>query len=87
MKKETNTKEIVRVKNLSVHFTRSNKLFKAVDSVSFDVKQGEVFGLIGESGSGKTTVAKTLIGLYDQSSGSIKIDNMIVPLKVSKINY
>jgi oligopeptide transport system ATP-binding protein len=87
MKKETNTKEIVRVENLSVHFTRSNKLFKAVDSVSFDVKQGEVFGLIGESGSGKTTVAKTLIGLYDQSSGSIKIDNMIVPLKVSKINY
>ncbi len=44
---------------------------KAVDDVSFDIKKGEVFGLVGESGCGKTTTGRSIIKLYDITSGSI----------------
>ena len=44
---------------------------KAVDNVSFDVKKGEVFGLVGESGCGKTTTGRSIIKIYDITSGSI----------------
>jgi len=43
----------------------------AVDNVSFDIKKGEVFGLVGESGCGKTTTGRSIIKLYDITSGSI----------------
>ncbi len=44
---------------------------KAVDDVSFEVRKGEVFGLVGESGCGKTTTGRSIIKLYDITSGSI----------------
>ncbi|MGX8692866.1 MAG: ATP-binding cassette domain-containing protein [Clostridia bacterium] len=44
---------------------------KAVDNVSFDIKKGEVFGLVGESGCGKTTTGRSIIKIYDITSGSI----------------
>ncbi len=44
---------------------------KAVDDVSFDIKKGEVFGLVGESGCGKTTTGRSIIKIYDITSGSI----------------
>ena len=44
---------------------------KAVDDVSFEVKKGEVFGLVGESGCGKTTTGRSIIKIYDITSGSI----------------
>ena len=44
---------------------------KAVDDVSFDVKRGEVFGLVGESGCGKTTTGRSIIRLYDITGGSV----------------
>lgn len=47
------------------------KELKAVDDVSFDIKKGEVFGLVGESGCGKTTTGRSIIRLYDISSGNI----------------
>ncbi len=50
---------------------RKAAVFKAVKGVSFDVRRGEIFGLVGESGCGKTTVANTIAGLVTQSSGSI----------------
>jgi len=55
----------------SAFFKKNQKMFTAVDNVSFDVKQGEVFGLVGESGSGKSTVARMISGLYTPASGSI----------------
>ena len=58
---------LLRVENLSQHFGE----LKAVDNVSFDIKKGEVFGLVGESGCGKTTTGRSIIKLYNITSGSI----------------
>ena len=44
---------------------------KAVDDVSFEVKKGEVFGLVGESGCGKTTTGRSIIKLYDITGGKV----------------
>jgi peptide/nickel transport system ATP-binding protein len=51
---------------------------KAIDGVSFDVAKGEVLALVGESGCGKTTIAKTLLGLEEQTAGSILFDGQRV---------
>lgn len=58
---------LLRVEHLCQYF-QSNK---AVDDVSFEIKKGEVFGLVGESGCGKTTTGRSIIKLYDITSGSI----------------
>jgi oligopeptide/dipeptide ABC transporter ATP-binding protein len=58
----------------------------AVDGVSFDVRRGEAFGLVGESGCGKTTVAQTIIRLYQPDSGRIFFDGTdLAPLKASDL--
>ena len=66
---------ILEVKNLSMHFSSGSRgkkmLVKAVDDVSFNVREAETFGLVGESGCGKTTTGRTLIRLYDPTSGSV----------------
>ena len=58
---------LLHVENLCQYFGQ----LKAVDNVSFDIKKGEVFGLVGESGCGKTTTGRTIIKLYDPTSGSV----------------
>lgn len=67
---------ILRVKNVKTHFKSgvgANKLVvKAVDGVSFDVFRGEIFGLVGESGCGKTTLGRTIIRLYEPTDGSVE---------------
>ena len=62
-----NKEVLLRVENLCQHFGP----VKAVDNVSFDIKKGEVFGLVGESGCGKTTTGRSIIKIYDITSGSI----------------
>lgn len=62
-----NGETLLRVEHLCQYF-KSNK---AVDDVSFDIKKGEVFGLVGESGCGKTTTGRSIIKLYDITSGNI----------------
>lgn len=58
---------LLRVEHLCQYFGPN----KAVDDVSFDIKKGEVFGLVGESGCGKTTTGRSIIKIYDITSGSI----------------
>lgn len=53
--------------------------FKALDDVSFEVKKGEFFGIIGRNGSGKSTLLKVLAGIYQADKGKVKIDGMISP--------
>lgn len=66
---------ILSVRHLKKFFTLGNGIhkekLKAVHDISFDVKKGEVFGLVGESGCGKTTTGRTLMRLYDLTSGSV----------------
>ena len=55
---------LLKVRNVKKYFNTPSGIVKAIDDVSFDVKQGEIIGLIGESGSGKTTVGRCFIRLY-----------------------
>ena len=50
------------------------QLLRAVDQISFSIRRGETLALVGESGCGKSTVARMLVGLYTPNSGSISFD-------------
>lgn len=60
---------VVEVKNLS----KSYKNLKAVDNVSFNVKKGEILGLLGPNGSGKSTTINSILSLIKIDSGEIKL--------------
>ena len=64
-------KEILVVNNLNKTFRSGKTELQAVKNVSFSINQGECLGLIGESGSGKSTVANLVSGLLSPSSGSV----------------
>ena len=64
---ENNREVLLKVENLCQYFGPT----KAVDDVSFEIYKGEVFGLVGESGCGKTTTGRSIIKIYDITSGSI----------------
>ena len=64
---------LVEVKGLKKYFPikGSKNMVKAVDDVSFAIEKGKTFGLVGESGCGKSTVARTVIGLYRMTAGDV----------------
>lgn len=65
---------------------QKSQFVKAVDEVSFSIKKGQTFGLVGESGCGKSTIGKVIIRLEDATSGSIIIDGEdITHLKGKKL--
>ncbi len=88
MPERTETVPALRATNLARHFDVSrpflNRLFegaprqiiKAVDDVSFAIEKGETFSLVGESGCGKSTVARVVVGLYQPTRGSIAFDGV-----------
>ena len=72
--------KMIEVKNLKKYFNvGKNKVLKAVDDVSFYIEKGETLGLVGESGCGKTTCGRTVIGLYEKTDGEIILNGK--PLK------
>ncbi|MDO5716236.1 MAG: ATP-binding cassette domain-containing protein [Tissierellia bacterium] len=63
---------LVKVEHLSKHFKVGRKLtLKAVDNVSFNIYKGETFGVVGESGCGKTTCGRTVLGMYEATKGRV----------------
>jgi peptide/nickel transport system ATP-binding protein len=67
-----NQQAFLQVKNLKKHFhLGKDEILKAVDGVSFQINKGETFGIVGESGCGKSTAGRTIIGLYDQTDGEV----------------
>ena len=67
-----NEEVLLKVENLCQYFKMGPTMeLKAVDNVSFEVHKGEVFGLVGESGCGKTTTGRSVIKLYNITSGNV----------------
>lgn len=67
-------KVLLSVQHLEQFFKMGNKKLKAVNDINFDIYKGEVFGLVGESGCGKTTTGRSIIRLYDITGGSVYFD-------------
>jgi peptide/nickel transport system ATP-binding protein len=75
---------LLSVADLSVEYGagflagRGARGFRAVDGVSFDIREGEIFGLVGESGCGKTTIANVVAGLRRPTGGTIRFDGKVI---------
>ena len=65
------SKHLLEVRHLKKYFRTGKNMLKAVDDVSFFIKKGETVGVVGESGCGKTTCGRTILGLYDKTDGEV----------------
>ncbi|MGL4950321.1 MAG: ATP-binding cassette domain-containing protein [Mycoplasma sp.] len=74
----TGPRKILTVDKLNKFFVKSGKIVKVLDDINFDVYENDFFGIIGESGSGKSTTGKCVIRLYPTSSGTITFDDQII---------
>ncbi|WP_143287237.1 ABC transporter ATP-binding protein [Caloramator quimbayensis] len=90
---EKKSQFLIEIKNLKKYFPVKKGIFKtsssyvkAVDDVSFEIKKGETLGLVGESGCGKTTCGRTILKLYEPTSGKIIYDGKdITKLSVNQM--
>jgi len=86
-----NPKPLVEVREMRKYFSVTQGLIferqvgsiKAVDGISFDIFPGETFGMVGESGCGKTTAGRAILGLYPITSGNVRISG----IEVERMNH
>ena len=67
---------LLAVEDLAVYFRTGEVVVRAVDGVSFDLRRGETLGLVGESGCGKSTTARAIVGLVPVTAGSVRFDDV-----------
>lgn len=82
---------LLEARNVKKHFSVAGTLFKkesstvrAVDDISVCIKDGQTMGIVGESGCGKTTFARCVVGLEEPTEGSIKLEDELLPSTVKK---
>jgi oligopeptide transport system ATP-binding protein len=66
-----NGRALLQVRELKKHFRVGKESLKAVDGISLEIEKGETFGLVGESGCGKSTAGRVLVRLYEPSGGEV----------------
>jgi ABC-2 type transport system ATP-binding protein len=74
--------KVTSIKSAVVNFYRHRKTFErqhVLKGVSFEVKKGEFFAIVGRNGSGKSTLLKLLAGIYNPDMGSIEVNGMLIP--------
>ncbi|ARD47870.1 ABC transporter ATP-binding protein [Sporosarcina sp. P33] len=77
--------QLIEVRNLKQYFNAGKASeVRAIDDISFTIKRGETFGLVGESGCGKSTTGRTMIRLYDATAGQVLYDGVDVHAPKSK---
>ncbi|AVP49300.1 ATP-binding cassette domain-containing protein [Williamsoniiplasma luminosum] len=89
MSEKKQQQPILEIRNLLIEFGHGRKKNKAVKGVNFDIYKGETFGLIGESGSGKTTVGRAIIGIQPISDGTVYFNGRVAhgkPPDLNKLN-
>lgn len=70
------------IKNAVINFYKRNKSFekqKVLSDISFEIKEGDFFGIVGRNGSGKSTLLKLLAGIYTPSKGTISVNGKLTP--------
>ncbi|MGE4526507.1 MAG: ATP-binding cassette domain-containing protein, partial [Sphaerochaeta sp.] len=64
--------ELIRIENLTVHYETDDAVVHALNDISLSMKKGETLGLVGETGAGKTTLARSILRLIPSPPGIIK---------------
>ena len=80
--------KLITLENVSKHFHVGRKqTLVAVNNVNMDIYKGETLGVVGESGCGKSTLGRTVMGIYNATSGKITYNGEEVNLKKTKDRY
>ena len=78
--------KVLELKDVKKTFQKNKKTFTAVDGVSFSIEKGECIGLVGESGCGKSTIARMVTHLEQTTSGEI-FKNCVIYIKTYRWYY
>ncbi|NGX39958.1 MAG: Oligopeptide transport ATP-binding protein OppF [Chlamydiae bacterium] len=79
-------KPLIKIRNLKKYYSKDRRVIKSIDGVSLDIFPGETLGLVGESGCGKSTIARCILRLINPTSGSIEFeDSPVHDLKGKKL--
>lgn len=84
MQKFDDTKVLLKVEHLKQYFGGNNGI-RAVDDVSFKVCKGEVLGIVGESGCGKTTTGRTIMKIYEATGGKVYFDGECISIGITEL--
>ena len=69
---------LLEVRDLAVHFGRAKAPVRAIDGVSLEWRKGEILGIVGESGCGKSTMARAMLGLLPAAAGEVTLEGAAV---------